>query len=141
MVLRLEVWNHFHANAPGALATFLHCDQDEGRTPPFELPTSSQTGLLAANPRLINFYLAVQRLPRRIHHRPAEFMKHHPYRLVAGQTKLALQQQSGYPTLICGHQIGGPKPMGQRNLGPVEDRPGGQRNLVPTACTLSAVSH
>jgi hypothetical protein len=27
--------------------------------------------------------------------------------------------------------------MGQRNLGPVEDCSGGQRNLVPTACTLS----
>src|SRR5579871_1613674 len=64
-------------------------------------------------------------------------MQHHPNRLVIGQTELALQQQGRYTPLVCGHQIGGPKPMGQGNLGPVEDGSGGQRNLVPTACTLS----
>ena len=58
--LSLEVWNHSHANTAGPLTSFLHCDQDERRKPPFELPTSSQTGLLAANPRLINLYLTVQ---------------------------------------------------------------------------------
>jgi hypothetical protein len=132
-----EVWNHFHAKTPGAFASLLHCDQDESRTPSFELSASSQTGLLAANPRLINLYVAVQWLPSYIYHRPTELVKHHPYRLVARQAELPLQKQSGYSTLVGSHQIGGPKPVGQRNLSPVEHRSGGQRNLVPTACTLS----
>jgi hypothetical protein len=45
-VFRLEVWNQLHPNAPRALASFFHCDQDEGSTLPFELPASSQTSLL-----------------------------------------------------------------------------------------------
>src|SRR6516225_2952682 len=105
--------------------------------PPFELSASSQTGLFAANPSLINLHLAVQRLPRRIHHRPPEFVKHHPNGFITGQAELTLQQQSGYPTLVRRHKIGGPKPMRQGNLRPVEDCPGGQRNLVPAAGTLS----
>jgi hypothetical protein len=51
-------------------------------------------------------------------------MQHHPNRLVIGQTELALQQQGRYTPLVCGHQIGGPKAMGQGNLGPVEDGSG-----------------
>jgi hypothetical protein len=50
----------------------------------------SETGLLAANPRFINFYLAVQRLPSYIHHGAAELVKHHPGSLVTGQTELSL---------------------------------------------------
>jgi hypothetical protein len=86
--LGLEGWNHSHSNTSGALASFFHRHKDERRSPPFELSASSQTGLLTANPRLINFYLAVQRLTKRVHHRPSEFMKHHPDRLVVGQTEM-----------------------------------------------------
>jgi hypothetical protein len=46
--------------------------------------------LFAANPRFINFHLAVQRFPSYIHHRPAELVKQHPGGLVTGQTKLSL---------------------------------------------------
>ena len=69
--------------------------------------------LLAANPRLINFYLAVQRLPSPIHHGPAELVKHHPGGLVARQTELSLYQQRRHTALIGGHQIRGPEPVGQ----------------------------
>ena len=133
----LEIWNHLHSDAPRAFAPLLHGHQNEGRSSPFELSASSQTRLLAANPSLINFYLGVQWLPRRIHHRPAEFVKHHPGRFVTGQTQLTLYQQGGYPTLVGGHQIGSPKPVGQRTLSPVENCSGGQRHLVPAADTLS----
>ena len=50
-------------------------------------------------PRVINLYLAVQGLPNGIHHRPAEYVKHHPRGLVAGKTELTLQQQSGHAGL------------------------------------------
>ncbi len=134
--LGLEVWDHFHADTPRALATLLHRNQDEGRSSPLELSASAETGLLAANPRIINFYLAVQRLPSCIHHGPAEFVKHHPGGLVTGQTELTLHKQGGHTTLVSGHQIGGPKPMGQRDLSPVKNSPGCQRDLVPAAGTL-----
>src|SRR3981081_1786697 len=39
-------------------------------------------------PIVINLYLAVQGLPSGVHHRPAEFVKHHPRGLVAGKTEL-----------------------------------------------------
>ena len=38
--------------------------------------------------------------------------------------------------LVCGHQVGGPKPKGERSLRVVKDSPGRQRNLVPTRSTL-----
>ena len=136
MVLALKSGITLIRTRPEALATLLHCDQDEGRSSALELSASSQTSLLAANPRVINLYLAVQRLPSRIHHGPAEFVKHHPGSFVTGQTKLTLYQQGGHPAFVGGHQIGGPEPMGQRDLGPVKNRPGGQRDLVPAAGAL-----
>jgi hypothetical protein len=108
---------------PRALVTLLPRHQDEGRSAPLELSASSETGLLAANPRLIHFYLAVQRLPSRIYHGPAEFVQHHPSSLVTGQTELTLHEQGGHTTLVGGHQIGGPKPVGQGDLSPVKNSP------------------
>src|SRR5207244_12853802 len=64
--------------------------------------------------------------------------KRHPRRLVAVKTELTLQQQSGHATLVSGHQIRRPEPMGQWDLGPMKDRPGCQRNLVPAFGALVA---
>jgi len=102
------------------------------------LSASSETGLLAPNSRLINFDLAVKRLPRCIHHGPAEFVKHHPGSLVTGQTELTLHKQGGPTTLVGGHQIRRPKPMRQGNLSPVKNSPRSQRDLVPAASALPA---
>ena len=135
--LGLEIGYHSQADAPRGLAAFLHRHQDEGRASSLELSASSQTSLFAAHPGLIHFYLTVQGLPSCIHHCPAEFVKHHPGRLVTGQTELTLQKQGGYTPLVGGHQIGGPEPMGQREFRPVQHSPGRQRNLVSTASTLS----
>jgi|AntDryMetagUQ889_1029465.scaffolds.fasta_scaffold15642_1 hypothetical protein len=122
----LEVGNHVHASSAGGLTTLFHGHQNESRSSVFELPTPPQPGLLAANPRIINLHLAVQGLPNGIHHRPAEFVKHHPRRLIAGKTELTLQQQGGYATLVSGHQIRRPEPVGQWNLGPMKNCPGCQ---------------
>ncbi len=88
--LGLEIWDHFHSDASRASATLFHCNQNQGRSSPLKLSASAETGLLAANPRFVNFYLAVQRFPSYIHHGPAEFVKHHPGGLVTGQTQLSL---------------------------------------------------
>ena len=136
--LGLEVWDYLHADTPRALPTLLHRYQNEGCSSPLELSTPSETGLLTSNPRLINFHLAVQRLPSGIHHGPAEFVKHHSGSLITGQSELTLHKQSGHTPLVGGHQIGGPKPLGQGNLGPVKNSPRGKRDLVPTASTLPA---
>ena len=134
--LALEIWDHFHSDAARAPATLFHRNQNQRRPSPLELSASAETGLLAPNPCFINFYLAVQRLPSYIHHRPAELVKQHPGGLVTGQTELPLYKQGRNPPLVGGHQIGGPEPMGQRDLGPVKNRPGGQRDLVTAAGTL-----
>ena len=86
----LEVGNHAHADSTGSSATLFHCHQNESRPSLLELSAPPQSGLLAANPRVINLYLAAQGFPSHIHHRPAEFVKHHPRGLVTGQTELAL---------------------------------------------------
>ena len=80
----LGVGNHVHANSTGGLTTLFHGHQNESCPSILELPAPPQPSLLAANPRVINLYLAVQGLPNGIHHRPAEFVKHHPRGLVAG---------------------------------------------------------
>ena len=79
-----------HASSTGRLTTLLHCHEDESRSSILELSAPAQPGLLAANPRLINLYLALEGLPSHIHHRPAQFVKHHPRGLVAGKTELTL---------------------------------------------------
>jgi hypothetical protein len=72
--LGLEIGDHFHSDAPRSPATLFHRDQDQRRSSPLELSASAEAGLLTANPRFINFYFAVQRLPSYIHHGPAELV-------------------------------------------------------------------
>jgi hypothetical protein len=127
----LEVGNHIHASSTGRATTLFHGHQNESRSSILELPAPLQSGLLAANPRVINLYLAAQGIPSRIHHRPSELVKHHPCGLVSGKTELTLEKQCGHATLVSGHQIRRPEPVGQWNLGPVKYCPGCQRNLVP----------
>jgi hypothetical protein len=134
--LAFEIWDHFHSDAARASAALFYGNQNQRCPSPLELSASAETSLLAANPSFINFYLAVQRLPSYIHHRPAELVKQHPCGLVTGQTELPLYEQGRNPTLVGGHQIGGPEPLGERNLGPVKNRPGCQRDLVTAARTL-----
>jgi hypothetical protein len=134
--LGLKIGDHFHSGAPRAPATLFHCDQNQRRSSSLELSASPKTGLLAANPGFINFYLAVQRLPSNIHHGSAELVKHHPGGLVTRQTELSLYEEGRHAALVGGHQVGSPEPMGQRDLGPVKNRPGSQRDLMTAAGTL-----
>ena len=124
MVVALKSGIIFIRRAPEPLPR-LHCNQNQRRFT-FELPAAADTGLLSANPSFIHFYLAVQRLPSNMNHGPAEFMKHHPKASIRGQTELPLNKQGRDPALVSSHQVGGPEPMGQLNLGPVKNRSGGE---------------
>ena len=56
----LRVGNHVHASSTGCVTTLFHGHQDESRSSILELPAPLQPGLLAANPRVINLYVAAQ---------------------------------------------------------------------------------
>jgi hypothetical protein len=88
----LEIGNHAHAGPTGSPTALFHCHQDEGGSPVLQLSAAAQTRLFTANPRVINLHLAAQRIPSRIYHGSAEFVKHHPRGLVRGQTELTLEQ-------------------------------------------------
>jgi hypothetical protein len=131
-----EVRNDFHSSTSRSLAPFFHRDRDKGGFPTLQLTTAAETRLGPANPGVVEFHLAVQRLPRRIHHGPAEFVEDQPGRFVPADPQLALEQQGRHPALIGRHQIGGPEPQRQRRSRPVENRSRGQRRLVAAVRTL-----
>jgi len=54
------------------------------------IPLLTPRNLLSSPWHIINLYLGTQGLPNRIHHRPAEFMKHHPRGLIPEKTELTL---------------------------------------------------
>src|SRR6516225_3045068 len=55
-----------------------------------------------------------------------------------GKTELTLEQQCGHSTLVRRHQICRPEPVAQRGLRPVNNGPGGQRDLVTALDALLA---
>src|SRR5215471_6984461 len=90
MVLPLKSGITFIRTRPEPLPRLSTATRTSAARRPLSCRLPRRPALLAANPRFINFYLAVQRFPRYIHHRPAELVKQHPGGLVTGQTKLSL---------------------------------------------------
>src|SRR5258708_29619241 len=133
-----EIRDGSHSSAPGYTAPFLHSHQDQRGFPSLQLPASPQSGLSPANPGLVDFHFAAQRLAFQVDHCPPQLVEHHPCCLVASQTKLALQKKRREPTLIGGHQISSPEPDRQGDLGVMKDCLRRHRNLVPTAGALPA---
>ena len=99
MVLDLKSGITLIRTRPEALPRLSTATKDDRRSSPLELSASAETGLLAANPRFINFYLAVQRFSNCIHHCLTALVKHHPGGLVTGQSKLPLYKQGIPPRL------------------------------------------
>jgi len=131
-----EVWQDDEADATRPIVTTLNRNQHRNRAPIFELTASFDTGLRAANPRVIEFDLAMERFPCRVHHRSAEFVEHQPGGFIATQPELTLDEKRGDATLVGGHQIRRPKPLRQRRLGVVENRAGRERYLMSTLGAL-----
>jgi hypothetical protein len=134
-----EVGNHFHADASCPDPAFLHGDGDQSRFASFELATAPQPGLRSAHPCVVEFDVAMQRLARGVHHGASELVQQQPGGLVPAEGQLTLNQQRRDPPLVGRHQIGGPKPHRQRELGPVQDRARGQRDLVSTLGALATL--
>ena len=135
----LEVRNHVHANSTGSLTTLFHCHQNESCSPVLELSASSETRLARRQPT------CHQPLPRRATapepHSPSPggVCEASSTRSRNRKDRVdAASSRGGHATLVSGHQIRRPKPVGQRNLGPVKNSPGCQRNLVPAFGALMA---
>ena len=78
----------------------------------------------------------MQRLAGGVDPGSAQFVEHQPRRFIAAEPELALQPHRRNPPRVRRHQIRRPEPLGQRQLGVVEDGPRGQRDLVPAARAL-----
>src|SRR5467141_1204636 len=137
-VVFLKIRDQSHPSTPCYPATFLHGHQDQRGFPPLQLPACPQSGLSTANPSLVDFHFAAQRLAFQVDHSPAELVKQHPCCLIASQTKLALQKKRRDPAFIGGHQVGSPKPDRQRHLCVMKNGLCGHRNLLLTTGTLPA---
>ena len=136
---RLEVANHAHADTSCPAAPLLDCHQHECGPPAFELAASAQPRLRTANPSVVNLDRTVQRLAGRIHHGAAQFVEHQPRRFITAEPKLALQSHRRNTPRVGRHQIRRPEPLGQWQLGLVEDSPRGQRDLMPATRALPPV--
>ena len=64
------------------------------------------------------------------HHAAPQLGTQQPGRFVGAEAELALQLQRRDAVGMGGHQIGGPEPQGQRQLGVVHDGAGGHRGLL-----------
>ena len=69
-------------------------------------------------------------------HAAAQFGAEQPRRLVGAKSELALQLQRRNAIGMGGHQISGPEPGGQRQLGVMHDGSGGDRGLATAAGAL-----
>src|SRR6266478_9455632 len=125
---------------PEALPRFSTANHDECRAAPLELAAPADPGLGAANPGVVDFYLAVKRLARRIHRRSPELVQYHPSGFVTLKTELVLEQQRRDASLVGRHQVGRPEPEGRRGLRIVKDCPRCQGDLVTTGGALPAPS-
>ena len=74
-----------------------------------------------------------KRAAARSEHAAAQLGADQPRRLVGAETELALQLQSRDAVGVGRHQISGPEPGGQRQLGVMHDGSGGHRGLATTA--------
>src|SRR5260370_24934397 len=137
---RPEVWDDGHTGTPRSSSALLNGYHDECRAAPLELAAPADPGLGTANPGVVDFYLAVKRLARRIHRRSPQLVKYHPSGFVTLKTELVLEKQRRDPSLIRRHQVDRPEPEGQRGLRIVKDGPRCQGDLVTTCGALPASS-
>src|SRR5712672_184938 len=78
---------------------------------------------------LVDLRHALQRLALRIDHRSSELLRQQPSSLVR-DAELGLELDCRHAIGVRGHEVRGPEPHRQRQLGPVHRRPGGERRLA-----------
>ena len=85
-----EIGRHRKAHAARPRRPLLHRNEHDNGFAAFQLATPTHPGLRAADPRVINLDLPVQRLTRRVHNGPTEFVQDQPRRFVAVNPQLPL---------------------------------------------------
>ena len=85
---------------------------------------------------LVHFDHTLQRIAVGINHRAPQFLRQQPSGLVGTEAKLAHQLLRRHAVRMRRHQVGGPEPRCQRQLGPVHDRPRRHRRLASAGNTL-----
>ena len=85
---------------------------------------------------LVDLDEAGQGAATRREHAAAQLGADQPRRLVGAEGELALQLQSRDAVGVGSHQISGPEPSGQRQLGVMHDGSGGDRGLAPATGAL-----
>ena len=103
-----------------------------------QLATPFNARLRPADPGVVDLDFPEQGLARRIDHRSAQLMEHHPRGFIAAQPELTLEQERRDAALVGRHQIRRPEPLRQRGLRVVENRSSGQRDLMPARGALPA---
>ena len=127
---RKVLTSHYHqrmAQAP-TIAAFRPLSWRLPRRPACGAPT--QVSSISTSP--------CKGLPPHVHHRAPQFVQQQPRRFVPPPPHLPLKQEGRDAPLVGDCQIGRPEPHGERRLRVVENRPGGQRYLIPTRRTLPA---
>ena len=85
---------------------------------------------------LIDFDETAQWVAIRRYHAGAQLGAEQPSRFIGAQGELLLQLQGGDPVGMRRHQISGPEPQGQRQLGAVQDGSSGHRGLLAATGTF-----
>jgi hypothetical protein len=133
-----RVVGHFaQADAAGASPTVLHLDGASDQH--FALMAAATAAgerivlTAAGNFGFVDLNQAGERDPTGRDHAVAQLAAEQPGTAVRPQAELSLQLQGRDAVGMGGHQIGGPEPGGQRQLGVVDDRSGGHRGLPAAA--------
>lgn len=87
---------------------------------------------------LVNFDDALQRIAVRIDHRAPQFLLQQPRRVI-GDPQLPLQLSRRHAIGMRGHQMRGPEPGRQRQLGSVHQSTGRSRGMPTTVSTRISV--
>ena len=133
---RREIRQHNEADSPRTIIPLFDGHQNGDRATVFQLTASGDAGLRPANPGVIELDVAMERLAGRIHHRSAQLVEHHPRGLIAPQPELMLDPERRDTALVSGHQVRRPEPLRERRLRVMQNRPSGQRDLMPALGAL-----
>ena len=127
------VGDSFHSNSSGSSSIFLRTNSYQCLllclAPPYSFLQSTQLRLIHLDP-------ARKSIPPRPDHRPAQFVKPNPRRLITPQSQNPFQSQRTGTIFLTGHPPYRPKPERQWIMGILENRPSNHRCSVLALCTL-----
>ena len=88
---------------------------------------------------LVHLDHALQRIAVGIDHRAPQLLRQQPSGLIGAEAQLSHQLLCRHAVGVGRHQVGGPEPRRQRQLGPVHDRPRRHRRLPSAGDTFIGI--